>query len=310
MRRKILKAASAVMALGLSLGASATFFENNNMDFGNPFNISDPGTSEVTYTIPPALAPVPSAPIPVKNVAAIKVSLDMRYFGALSAKDAESAERSGAYADGYVLKNDTGSCVRIVLAIESGFDSYLIAPLYEGVRYSDDDSGNGLNARIKMNVLASTELNFEVTSYNKSVKGEYELSVENLGSCGDPKSTIDFRIRSPQLAKTEVLAGERFSILAEVMLRGDWKLIPRNGVLISYFLSEDRHLDTSDYLLGNEYLKFENHGMDLSDMFDLSVPEGYAPGMYYVIVKIDSGNEVTESNERNNTAVLPITVTQ
>ncbi|SFV84991.1 hypothetical protein MNB_SUP05-SYMBIONT-4-99 [hydrothermal vent metagenome] len=207
------------------------------------------------------------------------------------------------------MKNDTGSCARVVLAIESGFDSYLIAPSYEGVRYSDDDDGEGLNARIEMNILPATELNFEVTSYNKGVTGDYELSVENLGSCGDPESNVNLTVESVVASSNKVLPGEEFELSAGAKLVGQNPYL-RYGILISYYLSTDRHLDAGDYQLANDYLRFEGLEIDYSNRYHASVPEGYTPGMYYVIVEIDSKHEVSESDEGDNTFVLPITVIQ
>lgn len=83
-----------------------------------------------------------------------------------------------------------------------------------------------------------------------------------------------------------------------------------NVATVGYYLSTNQVLDASDRLLGTSV--GTALGANLNDTRQLAavVPGNVVPGAYYVLFVADPLNAVTETNESNNLAALPLTVTQ
>ncbi|MBN2319180.1 MAG: hypothetical protein JXR49_08880, partial [Acidobacteria bacterium] len=76
------------------------------------------------------------------------------------------------------------------------------------------------------------------------------------------------------------------------------------GFSLGYFLSEDRPIEPSDYLLGTDYVSFlqpfPTGGSQQTITVDLTTLSGLPAGGYYVGFIIDLYNNVTEDDEGNN----------
>ena len=78
--------------------------------------------------------------------------------------------------------------------------------------------------------------------------------------------------------------------------------------MVSVYLSEDDVLDGSDILVGQKEGKAIKSGKDTLLVVKYELPEDTDPGQAYVIVKLDSEDDVNESNEGNNVDARVINV--
>ena len=106
---------------------------------------------------------------------------------------------------------------------------------------------------------------------------------------------------------SSVPAGGNLSLTATVANQGGGAAA---SSAVGYYLSTNQVLDASDRLLGTS--AGTALGVNLSDTRQLAtvVPANVVPGAYYVLFVADPLNVVTETNENNNLAALPLTVTQ
>lgn len=87
---------------------------------------------------------------------------------------------------------------------------------------------------------------------------------------------------------------------------------PAGSFKIDFYLSTNNTLSSDDYKFSNSTISLSSLSANSNYSFSTSVfgssfPSSQAYGSYYVLVVIDSGNTVSESNENNNITVIPIT---
>jgi hypothetical protein len=70
---------------------------------------------------------------------------------------------------------------------------------------------------------------------------------------------------------------------------------------IKVYLSEDNTIGAGDIVVGEKDVENLKAGKDRMVTVQFEIPDGYDLGLAYLIVKIDSENDVGESNETNNT---------
>jgi len=78
--------------------------------------------------------------------------------------------------------------------------------------------------------------------------------------------------------------------------------------VVGIYLSEDNVLDGSDILVGDKEGKPLKSGKDTLLVVKFELPEDTDPGQAYIIVKLDSEDDVNESNEGNNELARQINV--
>ena len=79
---------------------------------------------------------------------------------------------------------------------------------------------------------------------------------------------------------------------------------------VGFFLSVDQQFDASDRNLGTSAGGALDPNLDNTRNLLTTVPANVTPGAYYVPAVVDPTNAVSETNEANNLAALPVTVTQ
>jgi subtilase family serine protease len=79
---------------------------------------------------------------------------------------------------------------------------------------------------------------------------------------------------------------------------------------VGYYLSTNQLLDASDRLLGTSTGAALGPNLDSNRQLVAAVPATVTPGPYYVLFVADPLNVVSETNETNNLAALPVTITQ
>jgi hypothetical protein len=77
---------------------------------------------------------------------------------------------------------------------------------------------------------------------------------------------------------------------------------------ISIYLSEDNVLDGGDELVGEKEVNNLKKGKDRMIMMQFELDDDAETGSAYLIVKVDGDDDVSESNENNNTKPESITV--
>jgi subtilase family serine protease len=117
--------------------------------------------------------------------------------------------------------------------------------------------------------------------------------------------TVDAIIQSVGASTLKVIKGTPFSVYTTVKNTGSTSFNNNNLV---YYVSTDTLIDQFDVILGTSMLN-SVAGNDLSN-HSLAVifPDTLQAGAYYLIVKTDYDNQVSESNENNNVGYVPIAV--
>jgi subtilase family serine protease len=82
---------------------------------------------------------------------------------------------------------------------------------------------------------------------------------------------------------------------------------PNTSTTYLYF-STNTALDAADTLLGSRVVPALGAGATSSSPMNVTIPAGLATGTYYIIVKVDGDNTVSESNETNNLLAVAISV--
>jgi subtilisin len=78
---------------------------------------------------------------------------------------------------------------------------------------------------------------------------------------------------------------------------------------VAFYLSADNVLDADDVLLGSRAITSLPAGGTSRTLKNLTVPAGTGPGVYRILLLVDSGSALAESNERNNVrATAAITI--
>ena len=104
-----------------------------------------------------------------------------------------------------------------------------------------------------------------------------------------------------------VPAGGKLSLTATVANQGMGSA-PSSAV--GYYLSSNQVLDASDRLLGTSIGNALGTNLDDTRQLAAAVPANVPAGAYYVLFVTDPLDEVSETDETNNLAALPVTVTQ
>lgn len=130
----------------------------------------------------------------------------------------------------------------------------------------------------------------------------YDLIV----SC--PTVPDDLYSSSETIAVTHADTSEVVNVSLTLNYVGSQLALNIPDVDVSYYLSTDCILDGGDILCGNN---LTNIGSDLTPvnvMGTATIPNTVISGNYYLIYSIDDNDVLTESDENNNTACMPITV--
>ena len=86
-------------------------------------------------------------------------------------------DEDGRYFD-EISYTATGDMPLVIDLTSDDFDTFLIAISPDGVEYSDDDSGEGLNSSLTIENPAAGEWTIVVTTFSAGATGAYELSIE------------------------------------------------------------------------------------------------------------------------------------
>ncbi|MBZ0219539.1 MAG: chitobiase/beta-hexosaminidase C-terminal domain-containing protein [Candidatus Methylomirabilis sp.] len=133
-------------------------------------------------------------------------------------------------------------------------------------------------------------------------------SDENNNTAATPitiTSGIDLVI-SALSGPSSAVTGRGMSVSSSVRNQGSGT---SNTSYVRFYLSTDATIATSDVYIGNRSVGGLGGGVTNGATTNLNIPATIAPGSYYIGAVADATNTNPESNEANNTAATPITIT-
>ena len=132
--------------------------------------------------------------------------------------------------------------------------------------------------------------------------GDFEICVTHTGAASE-----DIFLTNAQVTPTTIMAGQNTTAEVNQNYTGNASNVP--DVYLSYYLSTDCNLDSSDILLDDQDFSTINTN-DPSDEENqiLSIPTGTNSGVYYILMVGDATDVISENDENNNTACAQITI--
>ncbi len=184
------------------------------------------------------------------------------------------------------------------------------------VQFTDLSIGNPTSLKWDFNndgVIDSTEQN---PTWTYEQPGTYTLSL--TVSDGTSQNTITRKdyitvtIPPPNLKASELKVPSSATSLVQPEI--SWQVkntakSPTNEITDSLYISSDNILDEKDTLFG-AFARTEglNAESDYWRTEKIQIPDTVIPGSYYIIVKTDSKNAISETDEEDNIAFQPITI--
>jgi len=151
----------------------------------------------------------------------------------------------------------------------------------------------------------------------KLVAGDHSAIVEVMTDIGKFTDHAVFKLRPAEANLADLVAkflaspnsmkiGKKHNVQALESNEGDAEAHQHK---VSIYLSTDSILDNTDIKLG--FAQVDHLKKDQSKIVPIKfeIPSSASPGAAHLILKVDSDNEVPESNENNNTLVKAITLT-
>ena len=154
-----------------------------------------------------------------------------------------------------------------------------------------------------VDVLSTNNTNFKLKT---AVSGQ-DGSQSECSTAINVSLDVDYYIDNVTTDKKEYTPGEDISVDVDVLLSYlyDFKTYANFNQSISFYFSDDPTYDGGDDLLGTFQSVFQNR-YNYRQTFTLDA--SLANGDYFIIVKIDALNQITETDETNNEFVRPIYV--
>ena len=156
-------------------------------------------------------------------------------------------------------------------------------------------------------VIAANEPDVDSTPNNGTPPTVNEDDEASTDGGGPPNLTPDLTISDLQIANPAVQPGQVLNYTFDLANVGTGA-VPGNFTVKS-FISTDNMLSANDIQEGTITTGNYGAGLVVNDVPGASViPANLANGSYYLLVKVDGDEVVTESNENNNIVARPFTV--
>ena len=204
-----------------------------------------------------------------------------------------------------ILPGTAGSMVRLLFnsfSTESGYDYVRI---YNGLTTNAPLLGSYTGTAIPPVTTATNvdgALTVDFYSDGSVVSSGFDATVSCVAA---PQS--DLTLTQIGASPSSVPAGNNLSVSATIANQGAG---PAASSAVGYYLSIDRLLSANDVLLGTSPGGALGAGLDDTRQLVATVPANTTPGAYFVLFVADPLNAVAESDETNNLASLPVTITQ
>jgi subtilase family serine protease len=203
-----------------------------------------------------------------------------------------------------ILPATTGAMVQLTFNSFSITNGYDYVRIYDGTTTSAPLLGTYTGSQIPLPVTATNTAGALTVQFTSSyyIAAGFDATVNCISA---PLS--DLLLTQIGASPSSVPAGSNLSLSATIANQGGG---PAASSAVGYYLSTNQTLDASDRLLGTSAGTALGVNLDASRQLVAAVPANVTPGAYYVLFVADPANVVSETNENNNIASLPVTVTQ
>jgi subtilase family serine protease len=120
------------------------------------------------------------------------------------------------------------------------------------------------------------------------------------------KLSPDLIVSALAATPSTAAAGRTISVTDTTKNQGSGSAI---ATTTRFYLSTNTTFDAADVLLASRAVPVLLSGVSSPGSTSVIIPAGIAPSTYYILARTDADNVVAESNEANNTASKPITIT-
>ncbi|MCB9191756.1 MAG: T9SS type A sorting domain-containing protein [Flavobacteriales bacterium] len=119
----------------------------------------------------------------------------------------------------------------------------------------------------------------------------------------------DITVTNASVSPSSVAAGGTFDVEADHNYSGNQLDANLPSFDLDYYFSLDCNFTSADVLLGGDLSGLGSDDPTNTETATLTMPAGTPAGNYYILFVADADDELAESNENNNVACVPITVT-
>jgi PKD repeat protein len=117
----------------------------------------------------------------------------------------------------------------------------------------------------------------------------------------------DLFIENAQLSDTIISNASSFVIGYDITNSGNFDAGEYN---VRYYISEDSLIQPSDYCLGSKTILHQSTGIDLPVSDTINLPFLDLAGSFYLLVKADATDKITEIDETNNLTIIQVYLNQ
>ncbi|MEP0545591.1 MAG: CARDB domain-containing protein [Rhodothermales bacterium] len=175
----------------------------------------------------------------------------------------------------------------------------------DGSEDSDSDITvpNSLDPGDYFLLVVADEQNDVAESTENNNTFDVPFTVTGGGGGGDGDADLDVTSASVSPSSAEV--GEDVQVSYTIANDGDEQA---GSFTLAFYFSTNRSLGSSDVAAESISVDEVDAGDSEDGEVEFAVPSSLDPGDYFLLVVADDGNDVTESDESNNTFAIPFTV--
>jgi YD repeat-containing protein len=168
-------------------------------------------------------------------------------------------------------------------------------------------------------IIAQVQVQYQYDTQNRLKKEIYSNGVEitytydqlnnitSITTTVTPTTTYDLAFQNtPTIGNNTVASGAAVTINAVVINNGSATV---TSSIMTIYWSADNVLNTgSDQLMHTQTINSINAGAISNETFNMTVPNGLPNGQGYIILNLDDGNAIAESDENNNEGIIQMTI--
>ncbi len=187
-------------------------------------------------------------------------------------------------------------------------DTYLIVA-YNGVSIAQTDYTFSYTVTIPSDVLPGTyNLIFKTDYNNANVETDENNNIVIIPITIAPHSnSSDLSFSNTYVLNSPIEAGGVLSF--NYRLNNNGISAVTNNTTTSFYLSNDNTKNAGDILVGQTYEPYISGGSYQDGSWFSKIPSNISAGNYYLIFYTDDSLIIPETNENNNSAAVPITIT-
>ena len=131
------------------------------------------------------------------------------------------------------------------------------------------------------------------------------IATQTITIIGNPLYQPDVIVEHPSIATSSLIGGNSTTVDCSIRNQGG---INAHAALTGYYLSADTLFDPTDVLVGTSNMTPINSNDTLLQTTTITIANNTALGNYYVLYIADHLNTLSESNNNNNLAYVPLTI--